>query len=1036
MSAASVLSRRMHLSDTRVAGLIRRFTVNINQYLGRHDAAVSKQGRSNGMSLFGMNLLLAQEAMTSAPEVPLDAGNEGIGWIAFLTIIAIIVVPFLLGNAIARALKMKDYATKIGIVLFALTIGLGPFAVRAIEGKNPLEAIDLGIDLAGGTNMTFRVDREAAAAIGKDINSEVMSKMVSAVRLRVNPTGTEEVTVRQVGADQIEVIVPGAEPERVEQVKRLITDLGKLEFDLLANQVDHAALIAQADRLPPDQKEIYRGEQLIGKWRPAALDADGVPKVMPGNDVHYREFERNGKQTYEYLVVMDPDPSKRIDGELLRSVRETMGDKGLAVSFTFNTRGGQLMQSLTSRYQPRPGSGHFTRLAILLNEEIHSAPTINAVIGASGVIEGSFTQEEIDTLLNVLNAGALQVPLIRQPVNEFSISPLLGEDVMRKGITAIVISVIAVFLVTLGYYLVSGFVADVCLACNIILVMGAMSLIDATFTLPGLAGLVLTIGMAVDANVLIFERMREERNKGSSLRMSIKNGFEKAFSTIFDANVTTLITAVVLYYIGTDQVKGFAVTLFIGILTSMFSALFIGRLIFDIAEHKRWLKDLKMMSLIHSGSFDFVGKTKIAVLCSVVLIAVGLVAVGMRGSDNLDIDFRGGSMVTFRFEGDAPSTEEVRERLTSQFDESISLEPLTLQENGQEERLYRLRTIETNAEKVSDLITQAFADSPYTLVRQQVSLGDVREASPPEDSEGEETDPVAEVTGRPVGGFIAEVSLSQPLLPASIRDSAADALANLEGAGYQRTEELITVEKASGQDISDPKATAFSIRIAPPVTKEDVQGMMAAMKAQLEDQPYFEEVNTFDAAVAGEMQNNAVRAMIISLLAIIAYLWIRFQKVTFGLAACVALIHDVLCVLGLVALGAYLSGNPIGSILQLEDFKINLPIIAAFLTIIGYSLNDTIVVFDRIREVRGRNPALTQQMINQSINQTMSRTLLTSSTTLVVVVILYLIGGEGIHGFAYCLLLGILVGTYSSIFIASPALIWLTNRRQKRVASA
>ncbi|MDA7527880.1 protein translocase subunit SecF, partial [bacterium] len=215
----------------------------------------------------------------------------------------------------------------------------------------------------------------------------------------------------------------------------------------------------------------------------------------------------------------------------------------------------------------------------------------------------------------------------------------------------------------------------------------------------------------------------------------------------------------------------------------------------------------------------------------------------------------------------------------------------------------------------------------------------------------------------------------------------------------------------------------------------DIDKVLTSLKTDLEKDPHFEEVNKFDKSVTGDAKLAAITAMAFSLLAIVAYLWVRFQRATFGLAACAALIHDVLVVLGLVAIGAYLSGTPLKAIFLLEDFKINLPIIAAFLTIVGYSLNDTIVVFDRIREVRGRNPALTEEMVNASLNQTLSRTILTSLTTLIVVFILYVMGGEGIHGFAYCLILGILVGTYSSIYVASPVLVWLMNREQKKVAA-
>lgn len=971
-----------------------------------------------------MNLLLAAEDTTlNAP------ASDAWGWLVFLLVLAVIVVPFALGSLIARGLKMKDYANKIGIVLFSLTLALGPFVTRWMSGQSPLDAIALGIDLAGGTNMVFQVNHQEAEAAGKQITSEVMDKMVDAVNRRVNPTGTEEVTVRKVGTDRIEVIVPGADAEKVEATKRKITDLGKLEFAILANEVDHSDLIALADNLPENKNELYRGDALIAKWREPAIDSEtGAPKIGPGDRVHTRTVTRKGKPVLQYLVVEDPDEKRRITGDLLKSVRETVTDKGLAVGFTFNERGGHLMQQLTAKYQPRPGAGYKTRLAVLLNEEIHSAPTINAVIGSSGVIEGSFTQQEIDELVGVLNAGALQVPLLRQPVSEFTVSPLLGIDVQRKGLTAMAISTVAVFVVTLGYYLVSGFVADVCLVINIILILGVMSLIDATFTLPGLAGLVLTVGMAIDANVLIFERMREEREKGSSLRMAIKNGFEKAFTTIFDSNVTTLITAVVLYYIGTDQVKGFAVTLFIGIIMSMFSAVYIGRLIFDIAEHKRWIKNLKMCSLIHAERVDFLGKKWLCIGASTLMIIVGLVAVGMRGSDNLDIDFRGGSMVTFKFDGQTPTADEVRKALATQFEKSLSLERLEIGEGEQKQVLFRMRTIQSDATRVSQEIKQAFANTPYRLVQQHVELGQIKDIPAAEKKEAEVSSVAPDIFA---GGREVDVKLSETMLPGSLAEELQEALGSL--GKYESAKGLVEGLPVDG---GEGKTHNIRLRIAASVAAEDVPTALETLKQDLEAEPHFEEVNTFDQAVSGEMQTAAMTAMVFSLLAIVAYLWVRFQHFTFGLAACAALIHDVLITLGCIALGAYLSGNPIGNFLKLEDFKINLPIVAAFLTIVGYSLNDTIVVFDRIREVRGRNPALTEQMVNQSLNQTLSRTLLTSTTTLIVVVILYFMGGEGIHGFAYCLTLGILVGTYSSIYIASPVLVWLTNRQARRVASA
>ena len=973
------------------------------------------------MNQLSMNMLLLAQETSEVSESVVKAAEDaqpgtGTGWIMFLTVMAIIAAPFILGSLIASSLKMKDYATKIGLVLFALTLGLTPFVTRIISGESPLTAIDLGIDLAGGSNMTFQVDREAAAQEEKEITGEVMDKMVAAVSRRVNPTGTEEVTVRKVGADRLEVIVPGADKEKRDQTKRNVTDLGELEFALLANEVDHAQQIQLASSMKPEEKQLFKGGNLIGMWRQSAVDVDGNQKVNQGDRVHTRMVDENGEQVMEFLCVVDPDPGRRITGRLLKSVKEAVTDSGLAVGFTFNERGGYLFQQVTSKHSPRPGAGYKSRLAVLLNGEIHSAPVINGPIGASGVIEGQFTQEQIDELIGVLNAGALEVPLIKTPVSEFTVSPLLGADVQRKGFTAIGVALVAVLLVTLCYYLQAGFVADVCLLINLILVMGVMALIDATFTLPGLAGLVLTIGMAVDANVLIFERMREEKNKGSSLRMSIKNGFEKAFSTIVDANVTTLITAVVLYYIGTDQVKGFAVTLFIGILMSMFSALYVGRLFFDVAENKKWLKELKMFSIVKTDNWNFISKKAVAFVLSIALIAVGMGAVATRGAKNLDIDFLGGSMVTFEFDGDTPSIDEVKSDLDQAFPDN-SLEQLAVVEEGVSKTMYRMRTTVENADEVSQKIKEAFSDSQFKLIQQSVTLGEVQQIA--EDTS--ETPALStEAPDQFAGGHEVAITVSEKITPTAFAEHATEILTDM-GEKYASANDVI--EGVS--DSEEPKVNEMTIRFANSIPVEDVNKVLADTKADMEKDPFFAEVNTFDTTVAGEAKTAAITAMLFSLIAIVAYLWVRFQRVTFGLAACVALVHDVLCVLGIVAIAGMLG----------LDYKINLPIVAAFLTIVGYSLNDTIVVFDRIREVRGRNPALTESMVNTSLNQTLSRTLLTSLTTLVVVIILWAMGGEGIEGFAFCLIMGVLVGTYSSIYVASPALLWLMNRESKRVAT-
>ena len=518
--------------------------------------------------------------------------------------------------------------------------------------------------------------------------------------------------------------------------------------------------------------------------------------------------------------------------------------------------------------------------------------------------------------------------------------------------------------------------------------------------------------------------------------MAINNGFSRAFTTIVDANLTTLIVAIVLYIIGTDQVRGFAVTLFIGIVMSMFTALYVGRLIFDIFERKRWITDLKMMSIVGTTNVDFIGKKMIAAIFSGALILIGLIVVVTRGQENLDIDFTGGTMVTFEFE-DQQEIDDVRGLLQGPFNNSLTLEQLELSNDpGSEGRFFRLRTTLNDAdagenkEKATDTIrgklNEAFGDPEHKLRKVTMEYGDVKKLTGSEESPG---------------GTEVSLTFSGEVKTSTIDNYLKEAIADIENADgsdkYDRIPEFQLQGVAdSKEEEADKRFKKMTMQAGPDLLEADLKTALAAMQTEMATTAILDEVNSFDSSVASEMQESALLAMLISLIAIVAYIWFRFQRITFGLAAVAALVHDVLVVLGMVALGAYLSDTGLGVILGLNDFKINLPMIAAFLTIVGYSLNDTIVVFDRIREVRGKNPALTTSMVNDSLNQTLSRTLLTSITTLIVVLILYAIGGEGIHGFAYCLVIGVIVGTYSSIFVASPVLIWLMNRPGSATARA
>lgn len=968
-----------------------------------------------------------------AAEVTEKSTSQISGWGIFLILAVVFVLPFVLGALIAHALKMKDFSRKIGLVLFTAVIASTPFVWQVAHGHDWRNAIRLGIDLAGGSNMVFEVDEGRSE---KELSNEVMDQMVGAIGRRINPSGTEEVTVRKVGQNRIEVIVPGADSDDVQRIKSLITRLGSLEFDIVANRRDHATIVNRALESPG--KDIRDGEgRVVASWREVNGDDTYNEDQMVS-----RPFTReDGTQGTEVLVIIEPNPERRVTGKYLVRARQSTDQNGApAVAFTFNARGGTLFSQLTSKNRPSKDGFH-RHLAVLLDGKVHSAPRLITTIGSEGQITGQFTQKEITDLLNVLNAGALEVPLKPEPVSEFSISPLLGSDVQEKGKQAIVIAAIAVIVFMLVYYRFAGLVANICLTLNLLLVMGTMSFINATFTLPGLAGLVLTIGMAVDANVLIFERIREEKNRGSSLRMAINNGFSRAFTTIIDANLTTLIVAIVLYIIGTDQVRGFAVTLFIGIVMSMFTALYVGRIIFDIFERKRWISDLKMMSIVGNTSVDFLGKKKLAAVLSIALIVVGLGVVVSRGQENLDIDFTGGTMVTFEFEK-PQNIDDVRGLLQAEFGSSLTLEELQLSNDPESEgRFFRLRTTMNDSDKSNEEesatnsirknLNAAFKDSAHQLRKVTMGFGEIKKLDGSEEA--------------PAGAEV-ELTFSGEVKPSTVDNYLKEAIAEIKNDDgtpkYDRIPEFSLTgitdgEKEAGAEAEEVnRFKKMTMQSGPDLLVDDLQTALNSMQAVMETTAILDEVNSFDSSVAGEMQESALLAMLISLIAIVAYVWFRFQRITFGLAAVAALVHDVLVVLGLVALGSILSTTPLGPVLGLSDFKINLPMIAAFLTIVGYSLNDTIVVFDRIREVRGKNPALTTAMVNESLNQTLARTLLTSITTLIVVLILYAIGGEGIHGFAYCLVLGVIVGTYSSIFIASPVLVWLMNRPGSATARA
>ncbi|KAA1259561.1 bifunctional preprotein translocase subunit SecD/SecF [Rubripirellula obstinata] len=1026
-------------------------------------------------------------------------------YIAIAVVIALLIVPFMLGNFFAKMLKMPNYGTAIGFILFALSAS-GIMLAKSRPG--------LGVDLSGGTILVYEMDPEKTSKMDADNQSRITSEdLVEPLTRRINPSGTQEIVIRPYGESQIEIIVPAVEQQEVDRIKKLVEEAGILRFAILANGVDHQTLITTAteqaesknrgERLAKRIREIGGERRVNGIW--AEVDREIVPgegKVGPLRVSVANALVRNPDtgqiiqlpaqlrgENSESLVaawldsqemssieaLMAVDPILDITGEDLAFAASTFDQNGApSVAFNLTDAGSSRFFALTTNNAP---VGSRTRqLGIVLDDKLLSAPSIQSPIRKEGRITGRFTREEVEDLVQILKAGQLPAALTPQPIAENQIDPTLGKDTITKGVWAITVSLILVLVFILVYYRFIGVIACIALMMNLAMILATMVFINQPLTLPGLAGLVLTVGMSVDANVLIFERIREELKKGAASRMAIRNGFGKATITIIDANLTTLITAIVLYAIGTDQIRGFAVTLILGILFSMFTAIYVSRTLFDIAERRGflslgmsdWVNSLRG-SITGESGFDFVGKGRAMLGVSAILVIGGLVSLFARGSSIFDIDFAGGSSVQFRL-SEGTETDRVREIVKSKMVNAEGEEmPYTVNgvtmEGAGENTIFKLDSSEEKVDLLKKAVAEAFAeDNSVDLITYNVKIspsGDPQSRVSPVTSDNgimlvaaqadaetadTETDPSeaavlpsafsdAEVTstaivelsvdGDQTGGRMNSTTLKESLMSAGAR------------TGVTLTERTIQVTPLGEgtEEWKEESSLTFSRwKVALPIAAVEADKVLEDFQNGLDSEPVWISSSAVGSRVAGDMISRALGALFASLMCIIGYIWFRFQRVIYGFAAVAALIHDVTITLGAIAVSYWLA-DYLG-ILLIDPFKISLTVVAALLTIIGYSLNDTIVVFDRIRETKGKAPTLTGDMVNFSINQTLSRTLLTSITTLIVVLLLYAFGGDGIHAFAFALVVGVMVGTYSSVFVASPILLYLVGRSAKKAKLA
>jgi len=705
-----------------------------------------------------------------------------------------------------------------------------------LHGDHPRPGkIKLGLDLQGGIHLTLRVD---TSKLPENAKFDAVSRAIEIIRNRIDQFGVAEPSIQAEGLDRIVVQLPGLTDRQ--RALELVGKTALLEFKIVSD--DSAALREAVAGKTPAGYQLYKSE-------------DGSDLLLEKETV--------------------------LTGKYITNAKVDFGQYGEpVVSLEFNSEGGKSFSDIT-------GANVGRRLAIVLDDKVQSAPVINERIPSGRAqISGRFTADQAGDLAITLRAGALPAPIIVE--DDKTVGPQLGKDSIQQGIRAALIGFILVVAFMAVYYLLGGLIANFALFLNILIILAALSYFHATLTLPGIAGIVLTIGMAVDANVLIFERIREEQALGKPMAGALMAGYHKAFATILDSNLTTLITAAILYFMGSGPVKGFALTLSVGLLASMFTAVFVTRAIFDLILAKGGLKSLKMLHFLRKPpSIDYLKVRKICYLLSTIVIVAGLVVFAMRGSKMFGVDFSGGTLLEYRF-ANSVGVDKVRKSLNE-----VGLGTSIIQKVGDTNQIIIRAPLNTD-KAIGDVIKKDFSDNPAELLR-------------------------AENVGPIVGK---------------------------------------------------------------------------------------------------ELRVKALWAVVLSLLGIWIYVIWRFDfKFAFG--AILSLLHDALITIACVAMAGR---------------EISVPVLAAVLTVLGYSINDTIVIFDRIREHRRTGVKETfEQAINTSINQCMARTILTTLTVVLVVTSLYFFGGEVINDFAFTMLVGVITGTYSTVYIAAPVLMdWPGSKKAKK----
>jgi len=965
-------------------------------------------------------------------EEVIEANYQGL--ITLAVFLVLVFGSFWLGNVIAKQSRLPEHGFKIFIVLLAF---FGGFAALVMGWHR----LTLGIDLQGGVVLIYdakpvaRGEAENIDTATGGLSMKGMDELTRAISRRINPGGVREIAITKLGAGQVQIVIPHAEAAEVARIERVVSESGALTFRILASRA-----------YPQDEEIIRQGEAETGR---EILNASGkvLARWVPIFDSQKSSFTnidfviRGGERGRPLEALVKYDDGVDITGEHLTLVTRGMGSDGSpGVSFNFDAIGSNKFGRLTNANRPDPVQSRLIRhLGIVLNDSLYSAPVIRTTIRDSGIIEFNAGQtdaerqrlnQDINDLIDILHAGALPAELSKEPVGRMLIGATLGADTIQKAQYSLTATAIITIAFMMFYYRLAGCIASFCVITNTVLIVAIMLSLRAAFTLPGLAGLVLTVGMAVDANILIYERIREELAGGASLKMAIRNGYAKALSAIFDSNITTMAVGCILFAVGTEQVKGFAVTLVLGIALNLFTAIFCARVIMDVLVSQRWVTTFKMMQLFQRPNINFLAARHACAAVSITLIVIGLIAVYSRGRGLLDIDFVGGvsvetvfkqtqdiAQVRAKLHAKDSTIAEVENRLN---DLSVQNVQMNIDDEGRQIVPDTRFIITTSTPQVpgKEILPDTYRLTVQNILKE--TFGDALEYCSL-DYTIESSQQVADYDETTVQMKRFPKTNYESLdseIKAVIRKAAADQLIEGEFSPPAIDRPSGSTENWTPQQPFDEWTLTFR---AP---RESLEKVLEAWKTELDGTPNFPTSTTVGGSVARHTRIQGLMAIIASFVFMAIYIAVRFHRWQYGLIAVIGLLHDVLIMLGLLALSAWCTS----SWLQIEEFKIGLPVVAAFLTIIGYSINDTIILFDRIRENLGKSTVLYGSMINTAINQTLSRTVLTSATTFFVSLILYLFGGQGIHAFAFAITVGVFFGTYSTIGICAALLFWTIGK--------